>query len=66
MFTAKDGDQKLRFVVPRGLLDSEVGVDASEKTRKSWVTTHLTTILDVRLSGAAPAPFDRVRIEEIT
>lgn len=65
MFTAKDENRKLRFVVPRGLLDSEVGVDTSEKTRKSWVTTHLTTILDAR-SGGAPAPFDRVRIEEIT
>jgi len=67
MFTAKDGDRKLRFVVPRGLLDDELGADASQTKRKAWVKTHLPTILDIRLDeAAATAPFDRVRIEEIT
>lgn len=63
-FTAKDGEAKFRFVVAREVLDDVCGDMATEKTRKAWVKTNLTNILDVRL-GAATAPFDRVHVEEM-
>jgi len=66
MFTAKDGDTKLRFVLPRDLLDTACGETANEAARKTWVKSHLPDILAVRTADvAAKAPFNRVRVEEI-
>ena len=67
MFTAQDGDQKLRFVLSSDLLDATCGADADEASRKSWVKDNMPDILAIRTGTAAPtAPFNRVRIEEIT
>ncbi len=65
MFTAKDGDTKYQFIVPRELLDDECGDAASEVARKTWVNNHLSEILAVRTGLATQSPFNRVRVEEI-
>ena len=66
MFTAKDGETKLRFVVSRELLDDECGTAANEAARKTWVKNHLPDILGLRagMSSETP-PLNRVRVEEI-
>ncbi|WP_342075410.1 hypothetical protein [Yoonia sp. SS1-5] len=67
MFTAKDGDAKYRFVMPRSLLDTACGATAGEVARKKWVTRHLPDILATRHGAStAPAPFNRVCVEEIS
>ena len=67
MFTAKEGVTKYRFVVTAALLDDTCGVEADEKTRKSWVTTHLPEILETRHGAAQISPpFDRITVEEMT
>jgi len=66
MFTAKDGEQKLRFVLTREMLDDICGATASAAQRKKWVSSNLTDILTARHAGLASAPFDRVTVEEIT
>lgn len=66
MFTAKDGDTKLRFVLPRALLDAECGQTANEAARKTWVKSNLPDILAIRTSETAiKSPYNRVRVEEI-
>ena len=65
-FTANDGEKKLRFVVPRELLDDECGDTADEAARKTWVEDHLPDILATHHATVALiAPFNRVRVEEI-
>jgi hypothetical protein len=66
MFTAKDGDIKFRFVLPRDLLDAECGKTANEAARKTWVKANLQDILAARLNEVTTKkPFNRVRVEEI-
>ena len=66
MFTAKDGATKLRFTLPRDMLDEVCGAAANETARKSWVKSNLDDILALRGSSAdAQPPFNHVRIEEI-
>ncbi|WP_108815950.1 hypothetical protein [Loktanella sp. Alg231-35] len=66
MFTAKDGDQKLRFTLSRDMLDTTCGAAANEAARKSWVKDHMPDILALRTASVTPtAPFNRVRVEEI-
>ena len=64
-FTAKDGEQKLRFTLPRSLLDQLCGDDAAEDKRKTWVKEHMSDILNIRTTGRADAPLTQVHIEEI-
>ena len=64
-FTARDGGQKLRFTLPRSLLDQLCGNDAAEDKRKTWVKDHMSDILNIRTSGRAEAPLHLVHIEEI-
>ena len=65
-FTARTEAGKFRVTVPRELLDDTCGDSTGEAGRKSWVNANITDIL-ARLEGTAThAPFNRIRVEEIS
>ena len=65
-FTAKTDGKKYRFTLPRALLDDACGDAASEADRKDWAKAHVPDILATLTSATAAAPFDRIRVEEIS
>ena len=65
-FTARADGTKYRLTVPREVLDDACGDDASEADRKAWARAHVPDILATLTSATAAAPFDRIRVEEIS
>ena len=65
-FTVRRDAAKFRMTVPREMLDDEIGNAAGEKDRKIWVTANIANILEQLTNSNSGAPFDRIRVEEIT
>ncbi|MEO0356938.1 MAG: hypothetical protein AAF386_01345 [Pseudomonadota bacterium] len=70
-FTVKsDAGSKFRVTFAVAILDKELGADATEKARKSWVKTQLpatlTMIAQYPTTGPDPVPSLTPKIEEIS
>ncbi|MDF1726380.1 MAG: hypothetical protein P1U53_01405 [Sulfitobacter sp.] len=65
-----DGAEQYRLLVPRDLLDDELGPDAPDAARDTWIKDNLPQILSAYTArsggGWVKAPWNRILVEEIT
>lgn len=63
-------EDRYRLLVPRSLLDDELGADATDDTRRGWIENNLPNILSAYTArtdgGWVKAPWNRVLVEEVT
>ena len=64
------GDEgRYRVTVPRGMLDDEVGHDASDERCRDWIRAHLAEILGTvtkrETGGIVGQPWGRLVVEEL-